>query len=121
MTIQQKNEYKQYIIDCIDSQAYDVEANTTKEKLQFLSDTFKNEADWNIERVGQGKAFEDWIMGLPVVFNIEYMNYKIVKLAKRIGTLSDNATEREEYKIIENYWRFITALTFQLFRKYKIN
>ena len=117
----QKDKYYKYIIDCIDSDAYDVETTGTKEKLQFLSDTFQKEFGWNIERIGQYKAFQEWIQGLPSVFNIEFENYKILELAKKVGTLDKNATEEQEDRIIDNYWNFITVLTFQLFRKYKIN
>ena len=121
MTKIQKEKYYKYIINCIDSEAYDIKTKSTKDKLQFLSDTFHKEYGWNIERIGQYMAFQEWTQGLPSVFHIEFYNYKIIELAKKIGTLDKNATEKQEDRILENYWNFITILTFQLFRKYKIN
>jgi hypothetical protein len=109
-----------YILDCIDSEPYDVKTTTEQEKLQFLYDTFQHEMKWNIDRIGQYKAFSEWCQGLPTVFNIEFENYKILELAKTWGTLPKNATEKQEDGILENYWNLITVTTFQLFRKYHI-
>lgn len=111
---------KQYIINCIDSDPYDVETTTDFEKLQFLYNTFTHEYDFMIRQVGEYKAFTEWIMGLPTVFGIVFTNYDILELAKAWGSLKKTDTERRENDIIENYWNFITHHTFQLFRKYKI-
>lgn len=116
-----KQKAETYILESIDSDAYDIVTTTDKEKLQFLADTFKKEAGWNIERVRAYKAFQEWIMGLPTAFNIEFENYKILELAKSWGSIPNNATELQEDKILDNYWNFITNHTFQLFRKYKID
>ena len=121
MTNELKEKYYRYIVKSINSDNYDVVTTGRKEKLQFLSDTFKKEMGWNIERVGQGKAFQEWIMGLPTVFNIEFENYEILHLAVKMGSLPKRgATAKQQDRILENYWNFITSLTFQLFRKYNI-
>lgn len=114
---------QQYILDAINSDVYDVTTKTDKEKLQFLYDTFKKEFcyEQNLQRYGsEYNCFKEWIPGLPSQFNIEWTNYEIIKLAKKWGSIPENATEQQEDKIIENYWNFITSHTFQLFRKYKI-
>ena len=54
-----------YILDAIDTDGYDVEAHTPKEKLQFLFDTFKSEQGYNNNRVGLYRAFSEWLSGLP--------------------------------------------------------
>ncbi len=118
--VQTKKNIQAYIIDCIDSSSYDVVTTTPQEKLKFLYDTFKAEYGFNIDRVGEYKAFENWTQGLPTVFNIEFENYKILELAKEMGGLEENATEKQEDKVLENYWNYITVNTFQLFKKYKI-
>lgn len=121
---------KPYIIDCIDCEGYnfpkdrkvdDCMINTTEGKLEFLMDTFKSEYGWCIERLGIYKAFQEWLMGLPSCFNIEFRNYDILQLAKEWNSIPQDATERQEGKILENWWNFITVKTFQLFSKYKIN
>lgn len=109
-----------YILDSIDSEAYDVVTTSNQEKLQFLYDTFVSEHGYNIERIGHYKAFTNWIQGLPTVFNIAFTNYDIIQLAKSWGSLPKDATKKQEDKIVENYWNFITVKTFQLFQKYGI-
>ena len=113
---------KAYILDAIDNSGYDdaKELKTDAEKLQFLMDTFKSEYGWSIERKGQYKAFEEWIQGLPSSFNIDFENYRILELAKAWNSIPSDATERQEYKILANWFNFITIKTFQLFRKHKI-
>ena len=120
MTTEIRDKYYRYIIKSINSDNYDVVTTGRKEKLQFLKDTFYKEMGWNVKRVGALNAFKEWTMGLPTVFNIEFENYKILELAKKVGSISKQATEKQEDRLIENYWNFITSLTFQLFRKYNI-
>jgi hypothetical protein len=109
-----------YIIDCIDSEAYEVKTSTDKEKIQFLFDTFRNEYGWYIERVGVNEALKEWYMGLPSVFNMAFTNYDILQLAKKWGTLAENATEKQEDKILSNYWNLLASNTIQLFNKHKV-
>ena len=112
-----------YLLDAIDSQGYDVSTETDKEKLQFLYNTFTKEYCFpnNLKYYGSVyKTFENWLMGLPSCFNIEFMNYEILNLYKSWYNL-DVLTEKQENKILDNYWNFITVKTFQLFKKFKIN
>jgi hypothetical protein len=116
-----KEFYDNYIIDAISTEGYDVEAKTTKEKLQFLKRTFESEYGHMIPRVGEQKAFSEWIRSLPSTFNIEFYNNEIIELAKKGKSLPENPTEKQEDKILENYWDFIAARTFHLFKKYKVD
>jgi len=110
-----------YIVDSISSDGYGVNPTTEKEKLQFLFDTFKSEYGWAISRYGIYRAFAEWCQGLPSSFNIDYENSEILKLAKKWGSLSSNPTERQEDKILDNWFNFISNKTFQLFRKHNIS
>jgi hypothetical protein len=110
-----------YILDAIDSSGYDVVTpSTTEGKLRFLYDTFFSEYHWNIERVGQLKAMTEWLQGLPSSINIEFANYAIIQLAKSWGSLPQDATERQEDKLLANYWQFMAMRILSLFKKYKI-
>ena len=42
------------------------------------------------------------------------MNYDILELAKKFGSIPNNATEKQEYDLLENYWRFIANKLIQL-------
>lgn len=116
------NKAYNYIIDSIDTEGYDVTvtANTDKEKLQFVIDTFNAEQGFNIKREGQQKAFVGWLMGLPSCIHIEFVNYKIIELAKEWGSIEEDATEKEEDRIIESWFRFIYMRFVGLCRKNKI-
>lgn len=114
-----------YILDCIDSSGYEITCNTDKEKLQFLYNTFISEYwhDYN-KKYYNGNiiaAFTLWLRGLPSCFNVDFENYVILQIAKRWGSIPDNASERQEDKILENWFNFISVKTFKLFKKYKID
>ena len=114
----------QYIINAIDSEAYEVTTTTEKEKLQFLADCFKKEYCFE-NNLMYYKTYQNclanWIMGLPSVFNIDFENYRIIEIAKEWESLPINATEKQEDKIIENWFQFIANKTMQLWSKNGIN
>lgn len=124
------DKYLQYVLDSIYPTSYNDEEGeqeimhfNDKEKLQYLYDHFideywykNNQKRYGSEHIG----FCEWIKGFPSCFNIEFENYKILELAKSMGSLTSMATEKQEDKILENYFDFITAKVFRLFRQYKI-
>lgn len=113
---------KKYIVEAISTDGYDFPAKSPSDKmlLQFLYDTFRSEYGWSIERYGEQKAFSEWIMGLPSSFNVDFENYKILQLAVKLGSIPVDYTEKQADNILANWWNFITAKTFQLFRKHKV-
>jgi hypothetical protein len=113
----------QYILDAINTENYEVVANTDKEKLQFLADTFKKEYVFpdNLKRYGSYQnVMREWIMGLPSAFNIDFENYRIIQIAKEWNMLDDNATERQEDKLIDGWFNFIAYKTMCLLNKHNI-
>ena len=127
MNKQQNEMIYQYILDCIDTEGYVVIftfEDKNKELLTFLYNTFKKEYWYRENQIYYKNniynCFAAWVQGLPSCFNIEFENYKIIELAKKFGSLPDNPTDKQIYKILENYWNFMTVKTFQLFKKYKI-
>lgn len=111
-----------YILNCIDSSDYDLESEpqTDADKLAFLSETFHAEYGWMVQRVGPITAFAEWCKGLPSSFNCEFRNHAIIDLAKEWGSIPADATERQEQKILDNWFNLIANKTFQLFKKYEI-
>jgi hypothetical protein len=65
------------------------------------------------------KALAEYYSGLPSICNIEYRHFAILELAVKWGSIPEDATEKEEDKILENWFLFIANKTLQLFRKYK--
>jgi len=118
LTKDQINQYKQYFIDCIDGENYNQELKTDKEKIQFVFDCFNSEYwHWNKRRNIQ-KVFAEYLSGLPSCVNIVFMNYDILQLAERIN---GKLTEKQEEKILENYWNFMSSIFFKLVKQHKIN
>ena len=114
----------QYILECIDSEAYEVKAETDKEKLAFLYNTFVSEYwhEYNQRYYkSMHKAFENWLMGLPSVFHVDFENYRILEIAVEWGSLPKDSSEAKQDKILSNWFNFITIKTFQLFKKHNIN
>ena len=117
---------KNYLIECIDLSGYDWPAYngalsnfvTEREyKIAALNEIFGSEYGWRVDQVGKQGAIMDWLQGLPSSIGIEYANYNIIQLAKKWGSLPADATEREEDKILENYWNFMAAKLCQLFNE----
>lgn len=114
-----------YILDSIDGDGYDVQLTTDKEKIDFVYDTFSNEYSYTIEHykragINEKRVFADYLAGLPSCINIEFRNYYILEMAKQWGSIPENATERQEDKIISNWFAFIATNFFQLKNKLAI-
>lgn len=111
---------KQYIIDHIDNSNYSDEYLAGNfQKVKFLHDTFYSEYGWAVERMGEHKALIEWFQGLPSACNIAFYNSDILNLAVEWGSLQTDATERQQQKILDNWWNLLAAKTGQLFRKYR--
>jgi hypothetical protein len=111
---------KQYLIDSIDLENYDYPVQITDVgKVKILYHIFNKEYGWAIDRYGKVKAIKEWLMGLPSSVNIVFSNYDIIELAKSWGTLPINSTERQENKILDNYWNLMANNLNQLFEKVK--
>ncbi len=113
-----------YILNAIDGEGYGKEFNTDTERLQFVADCFKDQYLFpdNLKRYGTyQEVFRQWLMGLPSCFNIDYENYRIIEIAKEWGSIPIDATDRQEGKILSNWFNFIAAKTIMLMGKHGIN
>lgn len=116
MNTQIKKHAFKYILDSIDGDGYDVQLTTDKEKIDFVYNTFLSEYAHQIKYYGGNKqrAFREYLAGLPSCINIEFRNYYILEMAKKWGSLPENATERQEDKILSNWFNYIATQFFQL-------
>lgn len=125
-TVTQKERHvmiREYIIDCISTEGYDITAETPAEKIKFLVDTFKKEY-WNAENMRYYKTFQNcfnnWCMGLPSSFNIEFENYKIIELGVKWGLLTADASEAKQQRFIKQYWNSLYMSAHNVAKHYKI-
>jgi hypothetical protein len=108
---------KQYILDAIDFEGYEITATTEAEKLAALDATFRSEYGYMIDRVGYQEAMREWISGLPSCFNIEFRNHAIIELGVKWNSIPADYTEGQAAKIINNFFHFIAAKTTMMIRK----
>lgn len=107
-----------YILSSIDGEGYGVELNTDSEKVNFVLATFRSEYAHGIKYYqSEQRAFSEWLAGLPSGINIEYRNYFILELAKQWESIPADATEKQEDKILNNWFNFISVNFFQLASK----
>lgn len=105
--------YKNYILDCIDSEDDLINKELSREeKIKYLFDRFNSEYGWNIQRVGKQKALEEWLSGLAI--NIPYTHFDIIELAKNMGSANQNLSTVQEDRIIENYFNFMAYMVLLL-------
>lgn len=104
-------------------EGWDIEATTDRERLQFMFNCFKSESYFpeNITRYGSAQnVMKEWFMGLPSAINVDFENYRIIEIAKEWGSIPEDATDLQVYKILENWFNFIAAKTLKLCKKNKI-
>jgi len=97
-----QNEFKKYLIECIDGEPYEKELKTDAEKIEFLKETFLSEYGFMVERVGFANALSEYVSGLPSIWSVDFMNYKILELAPRFGMVLD--TEKKEDDFLKTWW-----------------
>ena len=113
-------EYKakifKYILECIDSE--DENLKTPKQKIDHFFNRFESEFNYKNNQL-RHPNFQDrianYLMGLP--FNFEFENYKILQLAEELHDCK--LTEKEEDRILSNYWNHLAFKIIQLKYKYK--
>lgn len=113
-----------YILDAIDGENYGKICTTDTEKLQLVADCFKSEFchEYNMRRYGSyQKCMSEWFMGLPSVINIDFENYRIIEIAKKWECLPQDADDKQEDKIIYNWFNWIANKTIQLMKKHKVS
>lgn len=112
---------KQLIIDCIDLSGYEKNINDPLQKIRAVEKIFYTEYGFMINRIGKLKALTEWLQGLPSVLTLPFYNVEILEIAKKWGSLKMNATEKQEDKILLNYWNYMANQLLQLFNKKKLS
>jgi hypothetical protein len=125
-----KKNYVNYILDCINLEEvedYGLEIPETMQdinnydnelkyvKTKYILTKFYDEQGWNIARVGKQKAIAEWLSGLAL--NIEYYYTDIVELAKRMGSIEDNPSNRTIERVEQGYWDFMANIIIDMENK----
>ena len=111
-----------HILDAVDSIGFESEdyyskCTTEKAKAKFIHARFQSEYGWRVQQVGFQKAIIDWLQGLALP--IAFYNHDILENYK-LWNDKDNLTEKEEDKILSQYWAYMAMRLISLWRKHKI-
>jgi hypothetical protein len=108
-------------------EAIEIEENqtaTNSEKIKYVLDCFNSEFNHpqNKKRYSNLQArFAEYLQGLPSCINIAFYNSDILELAEKWGSLPPDATEKQEDKILANYFNFMACKFFQLCKQNKVD
>lgn len=111
------NEYLFHALNDIDS-----ELSTYNEVANYSYNRFKSEFCHEYERKrtpNLQNRLSEYLQCLP--FQIDFENYKILELAKEWSQLPSNATEKQEDKILANWWNFISYQILKFWERNGLN
>ena len=107
-----------YILGCIEHEG------TNEEKLKEVLNAFNSEFNFEQNKrryPNLQNRFAEWLQGAQSSFEVEYWNEGIIKLAKEWQSIPQDATEKQEQKILDNYYNFMACKFFQLCTQHKVS
>lgn len=111
-----KTFFENIIVENIDLSGYEMSNDINLfDKVNKTYNIFKSEYGWNISRMGEKRAFCEWLQGLPSVLTVPFYNYDIINLAYLHDQIKANATEEEEDKFLDNYFMNLSSAFFTLY------
>ena len=97
--------YKNYILNCIEFDDNGEELKTDTDKINYLLDRFYTEYGWNIKRQGKQGAMVEWLSGGAI--DIPHWYDDIVDLAINMGSVESEPDEKTKHNICNNYYNFM--------------
>lgn len=107
--------FEKTIVENIDFDGYGLDNDVyLYDKIKTLYNIFKSEYGWNIDRMGERRAFCEWLQGLPSSLTVPFYNHDILNRAYIHGELIANATEEQEDKFLNDYFMNLSNAFFTL-------
>ena len=107
---------KKTIVDNIDFEGYGLDNDVyLYDKIKTLYNIFRMEYGWNIDRMGERRAFCEWLQGLPSSLTVPFYNHDILNRAYIHGALQANATEEQEDEFLNKYFMNLSDAFFTLY------
>ena len=98
---------------------------TDKQKAELVKEHLISEGCFCKYNLARYKTYQNCIsqhiQGLPSYINIPFNYCEILELAKKLGTLPENATEKQEDKILANYWNYMAFKIIQWCNKNEVS
>jgi hypothetical protein len=105
-----KTFYEKTIIDNIDFDGYGFSNDMyLYDKIKTTYNIFKKEYGFMIDRVGELKAFSEWLSGLPSVLTVPFYYNEMIQNAKDFGVVI-----KDEDEFCNNYFNRLSQAFFTL-------
>lgn len=102
--------YEKTIVENIDLEPYELNNDVNLyDKVNAAYNIFKQEYGWNIERMGEKRAFAEWLSGLPSVLTVPFYYYEMLQNAKNYGE-----EIKDEDKFCDDYFMNLSEAFFTL-------
>ena len=82
--------------------------------MEIFFSIFTDEYRWNIVKEGEFVALQEYLQGLPNAIELPMWHCEQIALAKKFGSIPQDATEKEEQKIIDNFYKFMARLLIKM-------
>lgn len=103
-----KQNYKQFILSCVENGLNDEPLKTKQEKTKYILDRFYSEYSFMIVRVGKQQAIAEWLSGLAL--DIPHYYNDIVDLAVKLGSIDKNPSDTLRNEVEQNYFWFMANI-----------
>ena len=104
--------YKDLLLNSIDLGAYNVAQ--VGNGITQINEFFLSDQHQEIEKLGERRAFRDWLQGFQFVLNIPLIPEDQIKLAIQANILPQNATSSEINEYRNNFYDQLTTAFFAL-------
>lgn len=115
-----KNKIRGYIVNHADFSGYigyegfpKSEPEHWAEKVYYLHKIFVSEYGYNIRRMGEYRAFKEWLCGVPSALTVDFCYYDVRKIMRE--WLDQTEEESARFDDVETWEKFLHLVTREFF------
>lgn len=109
-----KEKIRVYILDRLEFCDYTIdEPKTDAERVLLCRDIFHDEYGYNIRRMGEYRAFKEWLSGVPSVLTVDFSYYDVRQIMR--GWLDQTEEESNRFDDVKAWEYFLHLVTREFF------
>lgn len=109
-----KNKIRAYILDHLEFCDYTGdEPKTDGGKILLCRDIFRDEYGYNIRRMGEFRAFKEWLCGVPGVLTVDFTYYGVRQIMRE--WLDQTEEESSRFDDVETWEKFLHLVAREFF------